>query len=232
MNPVNNNDALSQELKSLTDEELAIIYGILLGDGHIQKRGGSYRLKIEHSIDQLDYVLWKHNKLNRLCSTTQPPKIINRTVEGKPHQSVEFYTSSGKWLKRFHDLFYKKDSTDKYKKVVTEELINKLPINAILLAVFFMDDGSVRNDCYSGKLATQGFSKEGNNLLKEYFQKYNIGCEVVLHNKIKQQYYLSIPVGSFGKLMSLIESTVRQVKGMEYKLNEDQKNKKLDMLKQ
>lgn len=218
----NNNDALSQELMNLSSEESAIILGTVLGDGHIQKRGNSYRLKIEHGIKQRSYVDWKHKKLRRLCQTTQPPKTVIRMVDGKPEESVLFYTSSGKWLKGIYDLFYK-EKDDRLQKVVTREFIDSLPMDASLLAVFFMDDGSVRNDCYSGKIATQDFSLDENHLLCEYLRKWNIEAKVVLHHEKNQQYYISIPTASFGTLIQIIEPIVRQIPEMEYKLNEIQK---------
>ncbi len=82
-------------------------------------------------------------------------------------------------------------------KTITPELIDKLPMNPLVLTTFFLDDGSVRDDCYAGKLATQGFSKEGCELLREYFLKWNINCNVVKHTKESQKHYLSIGASTF-----------------------------------
>jgi hypothetical protein len=154
---------------------------MLLGDSNIQKRIQSYRLKIDHSMDQQQYVLWKHKQLKRLCQTTQPPK---KTIDKKGFEGLEFYTSSGTYLKSYHELFYKpveklgKNGNKKviFVKTITEKLINLLPMHPMVLATFFMDDGSVRDDCYAGKIATQGFTLVENNLLCEYLAKWNIGA--------------------------------------------------------
>jgi hypothetical protein len=218
--------------QGLTDYEQALIMGTLLGDAHIQKRKGSYRLKIEHGIDQKAYVFWKHEKLKRFCTTTQPPKTM---ISKEGYSTVVFYTTSGKWIEEIYHLFYKaapltlpskeglNNKEARFVKTITPELIEKLPMLPILLAVFFMDDGSVRNDCYAGKLATQGFTLDANHLLCSYLLKWNIECKVVPHKKSKNQYYISIPAKSFRNLVMQIEPIVNEIPEMKYKLNDQHK---------
>lgn len=201
----------------MTDDDRALIMGTLLGDAHIQKRKNSFRLKIEHGIDQKSYVFWKHKKLAKFCETTQAPKIVTS------RRTVVFYTTSGKWLEEIYDLFYKEDSNGRFVKKITPELVEKLPMNPILLSVFFMDDGSVRNDCYAGKLGTQGFSKDENHLLCSYLKKWDVECKVVAHQKSKNQYYITIPAKSFVNLVKHIELIVRENPEMIYKLNDQYK---------
>jgi len=204
----------------MTDVEKALIMGTLLGDAHIQKRGNSYRLKIEHGIDQASYVCWKHAKLQRFCQTTQKPKTVKSK---KGYETVVFYTTSGTWLEEIYGLFYKETEKNKFVKTITPELIENLLMSPILLATFFMDDGSVRNDCYAGKLATQGFSKEENALLCSYLSKWGIECEVVYHIKSKNQYYISIPAKTFDNLVKEIEPIMNEIPSMNYKLNQQRK---------
>jgi len=206
----------------LLNEEKALIMGTLLGDAHIQKRGNSYRLKIAHGIDQRSYVLWKYAKLERFCKTTRPPEI---KTDKNGFQTVVFYTISGKWLEEIFHLFYKntgqeRDGKVRFRKTITPELIENLPMIPQLLAVFFMDDGSVRSDCYAGKLATQGFSKDENHLLCSYLKKWGIECQVVAHKKSQNQYYISIPSKSFGNLVKEVEPIVKEIPEMIYKLND------------
>lgn len=203
--------------RAMSGDIKALIMGTLLGDGHIQKRKGSYRLKIEHGINQEAYVRWKYWKLKKdgFCETTQEPIVRNN----KSGQSVQFYTSSGKWLEEIYHLFYQRDTNGRYIKTITPELISNLPMNPILLAVFFMDDGSVRNDCYAGKLATQGFSKNEQHLLNNYLLKWNLKCQLVLHSRKKSQYYITIPATTFRNLVLNIEAIVNEIPEMAYKLN-------------
>jgi hypothetical protein len=51
-----------------------------------------------------------------------------------------------------------------------------------LLAVWFLDDGSCRTDCFSGRFATQGFSKKSEqHLLKCYLEEvFKIRSQIVL----------------------------------------------------
>lgn len=211
----------------LTKEEKSLIYGTLLGDAHLQKRQNSFRLKIEHGIEQKEYVLWKYKKLKRLCKTTQPPKIV---TSQKGFKTVLFYTSSGAYLKPIHEAFYKTNRQGRVVKTITEELIERLPSpldnidsssprqNSLALAVFYMDDGSIRDDCFAGKLATQGFSLAENNLLSKYLLKFNINSNAVKHTCISGQYYLSLPASSFGRMVDLIKPTVSEIECMAYKI--------------
>lgn len=214
----------------ITPDQDALICGSLLGDAHIQKRGNSYRLKFAHSEKQQEYVRWKYNKLASLCQTTQG---VTKRVSNKNQTVYEFYTSSTPELKKYHDLFYKKEETFvngtpriSYRKTITNELINSLPKNKYTLATFYMDDGSARSDCYSARFATQGFSKNECHLLQKYFgDTWDLKTNVVLHSRKKNSYSLAVPAKTFPKFRSLVEEVVCEIPEMEYKLNEKNKNK-------
>lgn len=81
-------------LVQLDKTEEAIFFGHLLGDGHIQKRGQSYRTKIEHCLEQSDYVDWKYNRLRRHAYSC--PKTV---CSKHGLTSVLFYLNSGTYLK-------------------------------------------------------------------------------------------------------------------------------------
>lgn len=211
---------MEQRIEKLTENEEALILGTLLGDAHIQKRGRSYRLKIAHGIDQLEYVEWKYKNLQRLCNPDGKPK---QSLIKNQYGVVHFYLRSGLYLEPYHELFYTEKERNKGElrptKVITRNLIDHLPMNPITLATFFMDDGSVRNDCAGAKLATQCYSLEENHLLNEYLGKWGIPCQVVAHKKSKNQYYLSIPAKYFRILREHIEPMVKEIPHMDYKLN-------------
>jgi len=228
----------------LTEEEEAVFFGNLLGDGHVQKRGNSFRSKIEHCFEHEEYVLWKYQKLKRLCENNHLPK---KTITKKKTESSLFYLKSGKYLGKYHTLFYESyirennelendlmaqyigvaELTEtnlkeeiRYRKVITETLIEALPKNPLVLAVWFLDDGSRRDDVFSGKLATQGFTKDEQKLLQDYLQMaFGIKTNLVLHSKAKSQYYLSIPARNkqFSNLVDIIEPLVKDIKCMQYK---------------
>lgn len=205
---------------NLQENEKALIMGTLLGDAHLQKRKNSYRLKIEHSMAQKEYVLWKYKELARLCQTTQPPKEV---TSKRGHTTVVFYTSSGSYLEEIHSLFYKPVG-DRFNKTITPELIAALPMNPLVLVAWFLDDGSVRDDAYSGKMATQGFTKTESLLLKGYLQQWGIDSQVVAHSVANNQYYISLPARTFSKLIDKIEPIVSsEISSMDYKLNKARK---------
>lgn len=216
----------------LTSIEEAILLGTLLGDGHIQKRGNSFRSKICHCEKHKQYVDWKYKHLKRLCDNNHEPKTV---YDKNNFASYFFYLQSGTYLEPYHTLFYhpyvwtsKKDSHKnakkpkiKYKKKITQTLIENLPNDALLLAVWFLDDGSCRTNVFSGRIATQGFSKDEQFLLQQYLlQGFGIKTQVVLHNRLKQQYYLSIPGknNNFANFVDLVKPTVNSIDCMKYKI--------------
>lgn len=202
---------------TITNEERAVLIGGLLGDEILPRRDGSYRYRVQHSDKQTEYVNWKRKKLSNLCKNTQPPQ--KRLKKNTPHSVVEFYTDSGVYLKEIHELLYRKENS-RYRKTITPEVIDKLPVDPLVVAVWYLDDGSIRNDCYAGKIASQGFTKEENELLCEYLKKFGIDCHVVKHTEASGQWYITIPAHAFGNLVKVIEPIVREVPSMEYKLNE------------
>ena len=131
-----------------------IIVGKILGDGHLEKNGThSYRLKIEHSIAQKDYVDWCYEHLKYFCS--QPPKTrLHKDSRGKICEKYTFQTRSFENFKFFADQFYSDG-----KKTIPRRIIQKL-LTPLSIAVWFMDDGSVKSKNTNGRiLNTQGFSR-------------------------------------------------------------------------
>jgi len=202
---------------NFNNEERAILIGGLLGDEIIVRRDNSYRYRVAHGINESEYVHWKHNKLINLCTRTQPPK--NYIEKGK-YGRIEFYTDSSNKFQEIYELMYKKLPNGRYRKTITQEFIDKLPVDPLVVAVWYLDDGSIRNDCYAGKIASQGFTKEENELLCDYLRKFNIDCHIVKHTEISGQWYITIPASTFGNLIKIIDPIVREVPSMVYKLNE------------
>lgn len=199
----------------------AIILGSLLGDSTLQKRGSkSFRFRMVHSVHQKEYIFWKHEQLKNLALNNSSPKLLSNS---KNYQKYEFYLDSGLWLKPYYDLFFREINAS-YKRCITEELINSLPVDPLILAIWFLDDGSVRDDCYAGKIATQGFqyidAKKENELLAMYLSKFGIKAEVITHTVKSKQFYLSLPAKGnvFSDFVKLIEPTVSLIPSMLYKI--------------
>ena len=216
-------------LKKLNETEEAVFMGHLLGDGHVQKRGKqAYRTRIQQCEAQSDYVDWKYEQLKRFAYSH--PK---RVVAKQGWVNHVFYLQSGLYLKKYHDLFYEpyvwssKDEAQtqktkiRYRKKITAKLIEHLPTNPILLAVWFMDDGSRRRECFAGRLATQGFTKEEHFLLQHYLEtRFSIKTAIVLHSARKKSYYLTIPAknNNFSNFVDLVAPFIEQVPCMNHKI--------------
>ena len=50
----------------MNQSQRSILVGLLLGDGHLETvtRDRTYRLKVEHSLKQKEYVDWLHKQWN------------------------------------------------------------------------------------------------------------------------------------------------------------------------
>jgi len=98
----------------------------MLGDGAMRCKREAL-LEINHSVRQREYVDWKYSKLSDLVRA--PPRI--RSGNGG-RVAYRFTTLSLPELTEFHRMFYQNG-----KKVVPA-----LELDAVSLAVWFMDDGS------------------------------------------------------------------------------------------
>src|SRR3972149_4756011 len=94
------NIRINKELKE-------ILVGKLLGDAHmeLQKGAKNYRLKIEHSFKQKDYVDWLYKHFSLFCST--PPQQYTRILKGKEYIKFGFQTKAFPNFFFFGHNFYK-----------------------------------------------------------------------------------------------------------------------------
>ena len=152
---------------SLTKRQEEILIGTILGDGHLEKlyTPELSRLKIEHSYKQKDYVHWLYEELRNWVRTE--PKVKIKKVWGKIHTNYGFCTYGHRLLGNFQKEFYLNR-----KKTIPNNLLQD--ITPLSLAVWFMDDGSVKSNKHKGIfLNTQSFTdndvKKLKNILQEKF---------------------------------------------------------------
>jgi recombination protein RecA len=187
-----------KETLTISSRQQEILIGTLLGDAHIELGSHHPRIKIEHSIAQREYVDWKYHELRNL-------------VRAKPRERTRRYgTSYGfntlalRELWSLHEIFGKK-----------KELPNDIGnlITPLALAIWFMDDGSVKSkECNGLYFQTQGYSSKSRELLIELLQnKYRIESYVVQDNRL----YLPARSGA-ENLRKVINELV--IPGMRYKL--------------
>lgn len=194
---------------TLTKQQRAIVVGLMLGDGHLetQNHGRTYRLKIEQSFGHKEYVDWLYSHFDNLVQT--PPRERQQIRAGKVNQKYSFNTLSLNCFSFYGDLFYKNG------RKVVPKIIGQL-VTPLSLAVWFMDDGSIKSAHHQAKiLNTQGFDELGIIELQQMLaEKFEVD---VTQRKQKDGTQLYIPSAEIRRFISLVERYI--VPSMRYKLS-------------
>lgn len=205
-----NNLAIKQksETLQLDSQQRAIVVGLLLGDGHLETRnnGKTYRLKIEHSLTQKEYVDWLYTIFRN--HTMTEPRVKNQVVKEKEYQKYVFSTLSSGSLRFYGQQFYPKG------KKVVPKIIGKL-LTPLSVAVWFMDDGSLKSNVHRARIInTQGFEKKDINLLRQVLvNKFQVKSTL---RKQKEGWQIYIPAVESTKFIQLVEPYI--VPSMQYKI--------------
>lgn len=193
---------------SLSKRQKSILIGLILGDGHLEKLYTPTlgRLKIEHSYKQKDYVDWTYGEFRNWVRTK--PRIRNVNVFGNIYLNYSFSTYGHRLLGEFRERFYRGR-----KKIIPDDL--EKDITLIGLAVWFMDDGSIKSKSHKGIfLNTQGFEEEDVIKLQKILEnKFEIKS-TRRKDKNGKQIYLG---GKYGeKFITLIKPYI--ISSMKYKI--------------
>ena len=196
-----------KEIK-LSQRQREIIVGTLLGDAHLetQTNGRTYRLKIMHAASQKEYIEWLYNEFRTMAASELHKKSIH--VNGKEYPCYWFDTISSPSFRYYAHQFY----VDGKKRVPP---LAKHLLTPLGLAVWFMDDGSVKSNETRGRiLNTQGFTKEHVEQLSEcLIGKFNIHTTL---RKQKEGWQIFIPANMYETLVKTIGSYI--LPSMRYKL--------------
>ncbi len=193
------NKVMDNTVGSLTQEQRLIIIGSLLGDGYLRIVSGRKNafLEINHSISEKDYVDWKYQKLKDLVKS--PPK--QRKGKGE-RIAYRFFTRQHPELTELYLKFYSKG-----KKIIPD-----LKLDPLMIAVWFMDDGSKSYQTYY--LNTQGFDYlSQKRLIQILNEQYEIDSSL---NRDKRYCRIRIKQNSAERFRKLITDYVIPV--MKYKL--------------
>lgn len=122
----------------LSQQQKAILYGIVLGDGYLQKTGKqNARLRIEHSAKPhlKSYINWKYSMLRNLFQV-RPIEIsrIHPTTKNR-NNTFRLQSHSSPYLGKLRNAFYPKGT-----KCFPENLDLFLSSKRTL-AIWYMDDG-------------------------------------------------------------------------------------------
>lgn len=200
-------ELLKKKLK-LTDVQRELIVGKILGDGHLetQNQGKTYRLKIDHGIKQKEYVNWFYSYFKDWVLT--PPQLRDSKRNDQVYRKYWFNTISHSSFRFYAHQFYRSGVKG------IPVLIKKL-LTPRALAVWFMDDGSIKSkETKSLILNTQSFSKRDLQVLIEAIDsKFGVLMRI---RKQKDGNQLYIPSAEVDKFISIINPYV--IDSMRYKL--------------
>lgn len=194
----------------LNKKQRDIIVGLLLGDGHLetQDNGRTYRLKVEHGMQQKDYVDWLYSEFKDWI----PANTLYKKVRKNGQESTGFTTYSHGALRFYGKAFYDVNNV-KYIPKTIKKLIKPMG-----MAVWFMDDGSrksLRHNTYN--IHTLGYTKKDLALLQEVLKEL-FGIETKLHSQKGKYWRMYIPASSTNRFTELIEEYVKPIKSMQKKL--------------
>ena len=186
----------------LNNDQLQLIYGSYLGDGHLSYTSNNrLRLKIIHCEKQKKYCLWKANMLN----------ISELTfIEKNDYSKKPAYTFQSK-------IFDLDNEIPRDTKIVPNWLLDKIDDKGI--AIWFMDDGSVsryeNNDISSITIHSNNYDEETHIRFINKFKIYDIDC---YYSKVKEKYYcLKFNKVNSLKLLNLITPYIHC--DFNYKIN-------------
>lgn len=197
-------------ISCLSKIERSVLIGTVLGDGHLEHNGNGYRLQVLHSSKQREYVWWKYEQLRRWIPT-QPTVLA--AVDHRYHKTnleLRFRTRNALIFEEFHQLFYRK-----LRKIVPLHVAELL--DALALAVWYMDDGGRRKDCRGMFLNTLSFTDREQRLLQAaLFKRWNI--ETRLH-WVQDGYRIYIPKAMALRFTKIVAPHI--ISSMYYKLPYD-----------
>ena len=182
--------------EALTQKQLELIIGSLLGDAYLVKTTKGYAFRVNHGLRQIEYVDWKYNLLKNLVNS--PPKS-----SGKCYY---FRTVSHPVFSELRVKFYPNG-----KRILPVKLVEE-NFTAFMLAVWVMDDG---NKCGNQmRINSHCFSREEHQILQEFLSA-KLGIISVL-NKDKDKVRIRILNESMPKLIKQIKPYI--IPSMLYKL--------------
>lgn len=185
-----------------------LLVGLLLGDGHLETSNGrTYRLRVEHSEQQKEYVFWLSNQFKDWLTVTAP----RRKVRNDGRVSYEMVTCYHGAFRFYAQQFYVG------KKKHIPDMFNKL-ISDTALAVWFMDDGSMKSAKHKTYVIhTLGYSyadlKRVRTALKKVFS-----LEVTIHKQRNNTWRLYITSQSASLFTSIVYKLMKNIPSMLYKL--------------
>ncbi|MDP2789137.1 MAG: hypothetical protein Q8O46_03765 [bacterium] len=204
--------SLKKEMR-LSPKQRSFIIGSMLGDAtmRIGIKAKNANFKIDHCLEQKEYVFWKYKILKSFVTT--PPKLSYRTTKQgvRYKKSWWFRTLRHPVLTEIYNQFYTKDSYRCGKKIVPDFVFEN--IDAFVMAVWVMDDGSYNQGNID--ISTYSFTlREIEKLIFVVKKKFNI--TMLYHKDRDKGYRIYCNKKETQKLIDLICPYI--IKTMRYKI--------------
>lgn len=195
----------------LTYEQEQLILGSLLGDASLiftSKNGNAqYAFQVGHCVEQKQFLEYKCNVLQT--------KIRSYIKDETSYSAGKEFFITAYYNKYELEKIYNLCFVNKI-KTVSVDWINK--INAMAIAIWFMDDGTssfTKNSSILVRFSTLSFPKKQLKLLQNRLNEFNINSTLQKHSD-GEGYVIAIKQDSINKLMDLVEPFV--VPCMNYKI--------------
>lgn len=194
-------------------EQRGMIAGMILGDGSLQKRE-MYKnpvIRINHSIKQRQYLLWKVSLLQALFHYPLESSIRYKdiTVRGNEYKVCMFNSRVSSKLKTIYRIAYKNG-----KKVISQELLELL--TPLGLALWYMDDGCCNIGNRTVSLSTYCTLDEALTCQRYFINTWDIHWKLMKH---KSGYSIGrgYQTDDMAKFKKIIEPYI--IDSMKYKID-------------
>ena len=186
---------------SLTQLQRSIIIGSLFGDGYLRIVPGRKDafFEVNHSFKQKEYVDWKYEMLKTICRS-EPRR---RSGNGG-RIAYRFTTRQMPELTELYRMFYAHGK---------KNIPDRLSLDPMMLAVWFMDDGSRCRDA-DVYFNTQQFSLSDQQKCIQLLSHFRIESSL---NKDKEYWRVRIKKSSIPTLHKTISAYITE--SMKYKLS-------------
>lgn len=208
-----NGDNLEQNVfgRGLNADQLQIVLGSFLGDGHINSTScGSSRLTIKHRIEQKDYCEWKAKMFNAKTTYVSKNDVTQRSA-------IYFRTEAFD----FKDSFL---NTSCEGSICPQWIIDKLDFRGI--AIWMMDDGGITTKSSRYNISTCSFAYNTQKKLVHKLCSLGINC---YFDTCKKGYYIRISKQGSRELISKIYPYIHE--SMKYKITTSRFSQFLDINK-
>jgi hypothetical protein len=198
-----------KELRKNSSEK-SILIGMLIGDGWLNFNKKTSYISFYHSPKQEEYINFKSKLLEQLKIYG---KIIYSPKTKSNYPKFKYWSKSSKQLNLYRLMYAFRNTPTKRKKRVFKKMLNYL--DPLGIALWFMDDGYNDPNRNLINLATQSFTKEENELIKDWFlEKYDINFKIY-HRKNK---YFLVTYSDAIKFKKLVKPYINLIPSMHYKI--------------